>query len=209
MRIHWSALALGIVCFILASVSADAAALRIDEQDAVADGSGWFNWDGVLAPGATIWFDILIDDAMGQSADAAKITLTVEPVAHAGSLTFDATASSAVVTSDDYWLFGNSGGAGALTHGTNMFEFGDSAETLPPDLLENEDIVARFAFTWDGTAGDYLITIDSDTDNTYLLQNYVQEEPEVSDNPVTLYIPEPASAILFALGSLAALRRRR
>ena len=75
----------------------------IDENDAIADGDGWFSWNGPLNAGDPIWFDVLISDGMGESAEGVQLTVSVEPVGHAGSLAFDVALSEAVENDANYW----------------------------------------------------------------------------------------------------------
>jgi hypothetical protein len=189
---------------------ADAAVLRINENDAVVDGVGWFSWAGDLQTGSTIWFDVLIDEGLGESAEGVQITLSVQPDGHLGSLGFDQTASEAVEADVGYWVVGNSIGANASDEGGNTYAFGDNPDDPPSAVLEDGDIVARFAFTWDGVAGDYVVAIDRTTANTHLLQNFVTVPPDWVADPVRLMVPEPGSlTLLAAAGTLLFLRGRQ
>jgi hypothetical protein len=60
--------------------------------------------------------------------------------------------------------------------------------------LQNGRALARFAFIWDGVPGAYQVSIDTTTQNTFLLQNFVQVAPSWEASSVTLYItPECVS----------------
>ena len=214
MRSVQSAWFVGLACLALASASAGAAELKIDENDGPHggvpdDGYGWFKWNGPVHPGDPIWFDVLVNDAMGDRAQNIQITLSVVPVA-TGAITFDAAESEAVENDVSYWVFGDSVGAGALDLGSDTYQFGDSPDSGVAESLINGDIVARFAFTWDGVVDDYLVTVDTGLSNTSILdENFETVAPSWVSNPVMLHVPEPTTVAIIAVGSLAALRRRR
>jgi hypothetical protein len=158
--------------------------------------------------GDRIWFDILIKEALGQSAEGAQVTLLVLPMGHPGSLTLDAAGSEAIAGDPDYWLFANSVGAGALSLGGNRYQFGDGPNNPPSAPLQNNRSLARFAFTWDGVPGFYQVSIETATQSTFLLQDFAQVAPSWTENPVTLYIPEPVTVAALILVTAVLPRRR-
>ena len=118
-------------------------------------------------------FDFVISNAMGTSAQAFQSTIGVSGP---GGLTFDGTSSEAVDSVADYWVFGNSAGAIAIDLGSNSYQFGDGPDDGIAQLLAIDDIMGRYAFTWDGTAGDYTFTFDFDTTKSYILNGLFQTE---------------------------------
>jgi len=162
-----------------------------------------------LQAGDQIWFDILIREVLGESAEGAQITLWVAPLGHSGSLVLDATGSEAIAGDPNYWVVGNSVGAAALVFAGNRYQFGDGPNNPPSATLQNGQALARFAFIWDGVTGSYEVSIDTTTQSTFLLQNYVQVAPAWAANPVMLYVPEPMAAVALVLTALVLPRRRR
>jgi len=161
----------------------------------------------------SVSFDFVIMDPCGVSAVAFQSTLTISGP---GTLTFDETSSMAVIGEADYWLPGSPLVA-AVENPPGNYVFGD----LPLDglgrILAVDDIVARYYFEWDGTAGDYTFNLDSDTaDSFFLKDDFVTSVPLAIDpgglpgnsSSFTVHIPEPATLMLFGLGGIL-LRKRR
>jgi hypothetical protein len=80
------------------------------------------------------------------------------------------------------------------------------------------DIMARYAFTWDGTVGDYTFSMDTDIANSFILNGitfgndalaFTSGQYPGDQSSFTVAIPEPASLALLALGGLALRRRSR
>jgi len=174
------------------------------------------------SPGGTFSFDFIA--LSPPTEDLRGIQLTLESVSGPGVMTFDVDASKTVYDDPSYWIYGiNEGGAVKESAGSYIFpDNPDPAITLVAPLAPN-DTIARFAFTWDGTVGDYVFTLNSDINYSYLILDSFNRvevslpdgawftEPIVSaeDNSFTVHIiPEPATVALLATGGLAAMRRR-
>lgn len=167
-------------------------------------------------------FDFIITDPMGVTGIGFKSTINVTG---SGTLTLDVPSSEAVANDPGYWLFGNSGGAGAIDRGGDNYEFGDDPFDGIAQALATNDIVARYAFTWDGTEGDYTFTLLDTGKSCILLADLVSTEPLQLPNPeppwwsypiigaeidsFTVHIPEPTTMILLAFGSMVLLRKRK
>lgn len=208
-RIEWLAAALVLASLVAVPSLAGTIQLQIDENDVAPNGLGRFSWNEPLNPGSPIWFDVLIANGLGQNSEGVQITLSVQAQGHAGSLTFSSAMSQAVAGDSDYWLFGNSAGANAMNLGGNVYQFGDGPNNPASAPLLNGRSVARFAFAWDGTVGDYRVSVDTSTQNTFVLQNFVTEQPGWIANPVTLAVPEPSGFGALALFGIAIGRWRR
>ncbi len=162
--------------------------------------------------GDTFSFDLIIDDAMGVSAQTLKSTISVS----GAGLTFDATASEDVAIDPDYWIVGNSAGAGAIDKGSNNYEFGDGPDNGTAEALVDDDIIARYVFTWDGTVGDYTFALDFDTAKSYVRTDtweiqaleFTPGQYQGDSGSFTVTIPEPATLTLMCLGFVV-LRRKR
>ena len=202
MRGAVSLSAVGIVVALLAG-SAGGAMLKIDNETG---GLGDFSWEGELQPGGTIWFDMVIADAAGESTEASQVTVSVTGP---GSLTFDPTQSKATASDANYIFFGNSDGAVAMTDGPDTYVFGDGPADGQATPLVDGMHIARFAFTWDGVVGDYVVEVDPSTLKTFLTQNFATVAPDWTNNPVILHVPEPMSAVLLGLAGLVLVRRRK
>jgi len=158
--------------------------------------------------GETLSFDLIIDDPMGMIAASYQSTISVSGP---GGLSFDSAASEAVAIDAGYWIVGNSAGAGASDLGGNNYEFGDGPSNPGTETLLSGDIMARYAFTWDGTVGDYTFTLDFDTANSFILNGitYGTDPLEFTSGDYTgddtsftvSTIPEPASIMLLLLGA--------
>ncbi len=166
--------------------------------------------------GNSFSFDFIINEPAGVSAQSFKTTIGVT----GEGLLFEQADSEAVANEPDYWVFGNSAGAGAIDLGGNSFQFGDNLDYGSAEPLLAGDIVARYAFTWDGTVDYYTFTIDLNTNSSYVL--YVLNESPVKEalqfspgtyqgdaTSFTVCIPEPATLTLLALGGTILLKKRK
>jgi len=196
----------GIWVFVLSCIvfSVPAGAVIIEPDNVVIPAS----------PGGLFSFDFIINDPTGITAVSLQTTINVSGP---GILTFDAPLSEAVESDPGYWVYNNSIGAGAIDRGSNNYEFGDGADDPYWEDLVAGEIVARYAFTWDGTEGDYTFTIGLDTSRSHVLDDSFTEQaldftrgsfPGGSDY-FTVYVPEPATMLLFGLGGTVLLRKRR
>ena len=168
------------------------------------------------SPGELLSFDFIITDIGDLTSDAQGFQAIVS-VSGPGVLTGDGASSLAVNSVADYWLFENSWTV-FIDHGDNSYTFGDIPNDGIAQPLDNGDILARYAFTWDGTVGDYTFTLDLDTDYSFiLLENFVSKEalqfnpggyPGVGSS-FTVTIPEPTTVCLLGLGALSLLRSSR
>jgi hypothetical protein len=169
------------------------------------------------SPGELLSFDLVISSSnpTGINASGFQCTIGVSPA----GLTFDANNSEAVIDELGYWIYDNSGGVYAQILVGNNYRFSDSPSNPPTETLFSGDIMARYAFTWDGTTPDYTFTLYLDTNNSYVrLGNFVTKEAlqfdpgsyQGTDNSFTVTIPEPTTiCCLLGLGTLALLRKRR
>jgi len=167
-----------------------------------------------VSPGGLFSFDLLVSNPDGVSAQAFQSTINVTGP---GVLTLDAATSQAIASVADYWVYGNSDGAGAIEVG-GAYQFGDSPEDSIAKALAINDIMARYAFTWDGTAGNYNFALDLSTSNSFVLDDSFATQalaftpgnhPGGSNSFTVSIVPEPATIILLALGSTALLKKRR
>ncbi len=166
------------------------------------------------SPGGLFSFDFIINDPTGVAALSLQTTINVSGP---GTLTFDAALSEAVESDPCYWVYNNSIGAAAIDRGSNNYEFGDGANDPYLEDLVADEIVARYAFTWDGTEGDYTFTIDLDTSGSHVLDDSFTEQAleftpgsfPGGSNYFTAHIPEPATMLLFGLGGLFLRKKRK
>ncbi len=167
------------------------------------------------SPGGTFSFDLVVNDATGTSAQAFQATISSSGP---GSLTLNTSASQAVASVSDYWVFGNSAGATAIDLGGSSYQFGDGPDNGIAQLLTAGDIMARYAFTWGGTPGDYNFTLNLNPASSFILNGAFQTEalqfnsgqyPGDADSFTITMVPEPATMLLLGLGSLTLLRKRR
>lgn len=174
------------------------------------------------SPGGLFSFDLVISEEPGISARAFQVTIV--SISGPGVLTFDVAASEAVAAETAYWVYGNSAGAAAIKTDDGSYIFGDDTANGLVEALVIDDIVARYAFTWDGAEGDYTFTLALDTTNSYvLLEDFISKEalqlpaggwydyPIISadGSSFTVHIPEPISLVLLGLGGLVLLKQRR
>jgi len=170
--------------------------------------------------GETFSFDLIIDgDPLGYLAASYQSTISLSGP---GGLSLDSALSQAVVTVDtidqDYWIVGNSAGVNASDLGSNNYEFSDTPDNPNTETLLTGDIMSRYAFTWDGTGGDYTFTLDLDPANSLLLNGitygtdaleFTSGQYPGDDTSFTVQlIPEPASIMLLVFGA-ALLRKQR
>jgi hypothetical protein len=174
------------------------------------------------SPDELFSFDLVISEEPSISAQGFQAT--IGSISGPSVLTFDVAASEAVSGETAYWVFGNSAGATAIDNGDGSYTFGDGPGNGVAEPLVIDDIMARYAFTWDGTEGDYTFTFDLGTGMSYiLLDDFVSKEalhlpvgdwyyyPIISadSSSFTVHIPEPATLILMAMGGLVLLKHRR
>ncbi len=178
--------------------------------------------DNIVLPGSageTFSFDLTVHDPCGVTGTSFNFWVNVSGP---GTLTFDEAASEAVAnntTGDpDYWIYGNSGGANARDWGSNNYEFGDDPQdTTSLEPLVAGDIMARYAFSWDGTEGDYTFSFDlANTTNNFIADMWIAEALEFipgdqagGSDFFTVAIPEPVTMLLFGLGGAVLVRKRR
>lgn len=166
-------------------------------------------------------FDLIIDaDPGGYLAAGYQSRISVSGP---GGLSLDVDTSKAVASNSDpdpdYWVAGNSAGAGAVDRGGDIYDFGDLPLNPGEETLFAGDIMARYAFTWDGTVGYYTFTLDLDSAP---LVSFVQNDnldkdplgftpdpyPGNNTSFTVQLIPEPASIILLLFGA-AILRKQK
>ena len=173
-------------------------------------------------PGEIFSFDFVITD-IGNLTREAQAFQAIISVSGPGALTGNEPGSMAVSSVADYWLFGNSSPV-FTDHGDNSYTFGDNSDSGIAQPLDDDNILARYAFNWGGTVGDYTFTIDLSTDNSFiLLEDSIDTEAlqlpnlpwssgpivGVTSNSFAVYVPEPTTLILIGLGGLVLLRKRR
>lgn len=128
-------------------------------------------------------------------------------------LTFDIPSSEAVSGVPAYWLYANSAGAGAIGSGVGPYTFGDNPNNGEAQELTVDEVVARYAFIWNGTEGDYTFTFDLDTAMSYILLEDLSSREALQlsggGDSFTVHIPEPSTLVLLGLGCLTFLKKRR
>jgi hypothetical protein len=173
--------------------------------------------DNVVIPGSAggvFSFDYSIYDATGTTATGYQSRVGVSGP---GTLTFDSTSSQAVANDPGYWVYGNSLLAQAIDVGGGNYEFGDSPANPYYEALVNGDIMARYSFTWGGTEGWYTFTLDTAVGNSFVLNDsfvsevlgFTQGQYPGQGSSFDVYIPEPSTMALLALGGAGLLKRRR
>ncbi len=178
------------------------------------------NFSGYTSAG-TFSFDFVVT---GQpAADAASVQVTLGSITGGTSaLVLNAATSEAVKTDPAYWLAGNLPDPFATKSGS-AYLFSDGASNPPSASIDVGDKIARFAFTWDGTPGDYTFNMNLNSSNSFVdLSDFSRLSMTLPggawfSGPVTgattnsftvSLIPEPVTIALFALGGLVALRKR-
>lgn len=166
-----------------------------------------------ISPGEPFSFDLVISTDPNPLAQAFQATIDsiTGPVGFV--LTFDIPSSEAVSGESAYWLYGNSAGAAAIGSGDGPYTFGDGPNNEFAQPLVTDNIVARYAFTWDGPEGDYTFTFDLDTAMSFILLEDLssKEALQLSEggDSFTVHIPEPTSLVLLGLGGLVLRKQRR
>ncbi|MHC4460888.1 MAG: PEP-CTERM sorting domain-containing protein [Planctomycetota bacterium] len=171
-------------------------------------------------PGEIFSFDFVITDIDDLTREAQGF----EAVISVSGLTGNEAGSIEVRDELAYWLLPNNSSPVFVDHGDNSYTFNDGPDDGIAQPLATDDIMARYAFTWDGTVGDYIFTIDLSTDNSFiLLENFNDKEalrlPDlpwssgridgVTSNSFAVPIPEPTTLMLIGMGGLVLLRKRR
>lgn len=159
--------------------------------------------------GETFSFDLIIDsDPAGYLAMGYQSLISVSGP---GGLSLDVATSEAVAIDAGYWIVGNSAGTGAIDQGGDNYVFGDGPSNPGTEILLAGDIMARYAFTWDGSVGDYTFTLDPDTAKSFILNGttfgkdpleFTSGQYPGDDTSFTVQlIPEPASIMLLVFGA--------
>lgn len=165
--------------------------------------------------GGLLSFDLVISSTPPDTnASGFQCTIGVSPA----GLTLDADNSEAVTDNPGYWIYGNSGGAFAEIRDVNKYRFSDSVAKATAETLLFGDIMARYAFIWDGVATDYTFALDLDIKESYILLGiYGPEEALLfnrgsypgTSSSFTVTIPEPTTIVLLGLGGLLLGRSRK
>jgi hypothetical protein len=157
-------------------------------------------------------FDFVVDaNAINATGFGATIS-----VSGPGTLTFDVNNSKLVVNEVSYWVYGNSYGVIIKTPSGNSYSFEDNPLGGVPEPLATDDIMARYAFKWGGTVGDYTFVLNLDTQYSYIQNGAYIKEPLGftpgsylgNSNSFTVNVPEPSTLIIFVLGSAVLLKKR-
>lgn len=172
--------------------------------------------------GGLFTFDLVRSDAPAFSSQGFQATMSVSGP---GTMASDYDNAVAVVTEADYWLLGNSAGAEFMDNGDNSYTFGDGPGDGIAQPVAAGDILARFAFTWDGTAGWYTFAFpvddlgNIDAAQSFIMDDFWSELPyqfspggydsDSPDSSFKVYIPEPTAVMLFGLGGAILLRKRK
>lgn len=174
--------------------------------------------DNVTMSGGIFSFDLIINDPGGvTNADSFKVTINVDGP---GTLTLDIPTSELVQNETDYWIYGeNDGALAAEAAGVNNYLFSDlfSVTATPPETLVAGDIMARYAFDWDETVGDYTFTVDLSEsvsfvgldDFSKVALGFTPGSFAGGSNSFTVNIPEPATIMLLGMGGMALLKNRK
>jgi len=168
------------------------------------------------SPGEIFSFDFVVTEPDGVTARTFQSTISISGP---GALTLDEIRSEAVSSELDYWVYGNSDGVSAREVGSNVYEFADNPFSPSTEALLTGDIMARYAFEWGGTVGDYMITLDTNTAVSFFqLGDFITMVPLAIDpdgwlpgdsSSFTVHIPEPTTLMLFGLAGTILLRKRR
>ena len=167
-----------------------------------------------IYPGQLLSFDLIVSDAADLTAAAFQATINVDTP----GLTFLQASSEAVTSDSDYWIYGNSAGIWVQQPEPYTVQISDSPQFPTTETLINNDIMARFVFSWNGTQEIYTFTFDLDTTQSYFLLPDMATHQAIQFNSGQLpggqdyfsinLIPEPATSVLLALGGIM-LRRKK
>jgi hypothetical protein len=172
------------------------------------------NFTMPVSAGGLFSFDLLVSDPMGKTANTFQATITYSGP---GTLTFNAAESLNVKNNASYWVYGNSMGASAVYSGSNTCYFGDSPDNPASEALVAGDVLARYAFNWDGTVGDYTFSLDLNTQKSFVVTTPTYNTETLifnrgnllgGDSNFVASIPEPATLLLAAAG-IGFLRKRK
>jgi len=164
------------------------------------------------SPGEPFSFDLVISQDPGILAQGFQAVIS--SISGPGALTFNIPYTVAVAVDTDYWLSGNSAGVTAFYNpGDGSYTFGDGPGDGIAQAPMVDNIVGRYAFTWDGTEGNYTFTFDLNTEMSYFLLEDLSSKEALQlsggGDSFTVYIPEPTTLALLGLGCLSLLKRRR
>jgi hypothetical protein len=174
------------------------------------------------SPGGTFSFDFIVTNPPSQAAYTAQLTIN-RAWSNPPDLTFNTSASQSVLSNTSYWVWNNSQGTPAVDNGDGTYTFGDGPENAIAESINNGDILARFAFTWNGTTGNYEFILDKDTTNSFVRladfskagftlptgQWFTSPIVGATDSSFTIHIPEPVTVLLFGIGGLFVLRKHK
>jgi len=172
------------------------------------------NMDIPTLTGELFSFDFVISNPDGISAQAFETRISLSGP---GSLDFNSPMSTAVNAEADYWLSFANSLPGAAQDGSS-YKFSDFALNTTAEPLAVDDIVSRYAFIWDGTAGDYTFTLDLNIANSFvLLGDFVTSEAlqfspgnyPGDSSSFTVTIPELATLLSVGLGGALLVRKRK
>lgn len=168
----------------------------------------------VLSAGDIFSFDLWLSDPdpIGVEAISYKSTISVSGPS---TLSLDVDKSEAVKDDPGYWIYDNSPDPFAQDLG-GIYVFSDGPGG-DPEPLDAGDIMARYAFIWDGTIGYYTFALNLETSNSRVTDSSVIRHPLQlnpgqyrDDSSFTLHIvPEPTTLLLLSFGSLILLKKRR
>jgi hypothetical protein len=163
------------------------------------------------SPGEPFSFDLVISQDPGITSQGFQAIIS--SVSGPGGLTFNIPYSVTVAIDTDYWLYGNSAGVTAIDNGDGSYTFGDGPGNGIAQAPMVDDIVARYAFIWDGTEGNYTFTFDLDTAMSYFLLEDLSSKEALQlsggGDSFNVYVPEPATLALLGLGCLVLLKHRK
>jgi hypothetical protein len=171
------------------------------------------------SPGEIFSFDFVIGDPCGVSALTFKSEINTS---FPGTLTLDETISEAVVGEAGYWIPAGLSLVEVYENLDGSYSFSDDPCSVDPCsislTLVTGDIMARYAFEWDGTIGDYEISLNTNIANSYVFNFNTFDNVPLAINPgvypgdassFNVHIPEPATLMLFGLVGTVLLRKRR
>ena len=156
----------------------------------------------------------MITDPDGVSALSFESEISISGP---GTLTLDDIASEAVVGEAGYWIPASPFVAVSENlDGSYSFSDDPGGST---QALAIDDIMARYAFEWDGIVGDYTILLNTNIGNSYAYDTNIWANVPLAIDPggwlpgdssnFTVHIPEPTTLMLFGLAGTILLRKRR